>query len=143
MEEVIFLPPIDGCPFTILCVVMNIMAWNCKGASKPSFQNHVRDLVHNHDPAIVVVMETRIGGERAKEISSRLPFDGAILMNTIGFLVVYGFCGIPTEFRSPSWLCRSKKSMYWSRYFLLILILFVLPCMLVLDSMRDVCCGII
>ena len=85
MEEVIFLPPIDGCPIAILCVVMNIMAWNCRGASKPSFHNHVRDLVHNHDPAIMVVMETRIGGKRAKEIFGRLPFDGAIHTDTIGF----------------------------------------------------------
>ena len=30
-------------------------------------------------------METRVGGERAKEISDRLPFDGAIHTDTIGY----------------------------------------------------------
>ncbi|KAL0006096.1 hypothetical protein SO802_013657 [Lithocarpus litseifolius] len=30
-------------------------------------------------------METRVGGERAKELSDRLPFDGAIHTQTIGF----------------------------------------------------------
>lgn len=52
---------------------------------KPSFQNHVRDLAAQHDPAIFVMMETHIGGDRAKEITERLPFQGAIHTDTIGF----------------------------------------------------------
>jgi len=64
---------------------MNIIIWNCRGALKPSFQSHVRELVHNHNPAILVVMETRIGGDRAREITDRLPFDDAIHTDTIGF----------------------------------------------------------
>ena len=64
---------------------MNVIVWNCRGALKPSFQKHVRELVHNHNPAILVVMETRIGGERAKEITDWLPFDGFIHTKTIGY----------------------------------------------------------
>lgn len=64
---------------------MNIVIWNCRGALKPSFQNHVRDLVALHDPIIFVVVETHIGGDRAKEIIERLPFQGAIHNDTIGF----------------------------------------------------------
>ncbi|XP_075665849.1 uncharacterized protein LOC142635595 [Castanea sativa] len=64
---------------------MNIIAWNCRGALKPSFQNHVKELVHNHNPAIMIVMETHIGGDRARDITDRLPFDGAIHTDTIGF----------------------------------------------------------
>ncbi|XP_023918482.1 uncharacterized protein LOC112030031 [Quercus suber] len=64
---------------------MNIIIWNCKGALKPSFQKHVRELVQNHDPAILVVMETRVGGERARAITDNLPFDGVIHMDTIGY----------------------------------------------------------
>lgn len=64
---------------------MNIIAWNCRGALKPSFQSHIRDLVQNHNPAILVVMETQIGGERTKEIIDMLPFDGAIHTDTIGY----------------------------------------------------------
>ncbi|KAL4616112.1 hypothetical protein ACB092_07G175400, partial [Castanea dentata] len=45
---------------------------------------HVRDLVRNHNPAIMVIMETRLGGERAREVTDRLPFDGAIHTETIG-----------------------------------------------------------
>lgn len=65
--------------------LMNILVWNCRGALKPSFKRNIRELVWKHDPAIFVVMETRIGGERAREITDDLPFDGAIHTDTIGY----------------------------------------------------------
>lgn len=52
---------------------------------KPNFQNHVKELARNPNPAILVIMETRLGGERAKENIDRLLFDGAIHTETIGF----------------------------------------------------------
>ena len=36
-------------------------------------------------PDILIITETRIGGDRAKEITDRLPFDGAIHTDTIGY----------------------------------------------------------
>ena len=53
--------------------------------SKALLPKHVRELVHNHNPAILVLMETRIGGERTKEITDRLPFDGVVHMETIDY----------------------------------------------------------
>ena len=64
---------------------MNIIIWNSRGALKPNFQGHIRDLVQEHDPAILVVMETKLGGDRAKAITDRLPLDGAIHTDTIGY----------------------------------------------------------
>ena len=64
---------------------MNIIVWNCRGARKPSFQKHVGELVRNHNPALLVVMETRVGGSKTKEISDKLPFDGAMHTETIGY----------------------------------------------------------
>jgi len=64
---------------------MNIIVWNCRGTLKPSFQNHVRDLVNNHESVILIVMVTRIGRDRAREITDRLPFDGDIHADTIGY----------------------------------------------------------
>ncbi|XP_075669878.1 uncharacterized protein LOC142639611 [Castanea sativa] len=55
------------------------------GAMKPAFKRHIRELVRFHDPAVLLVMETRIGGNRAKEITDDLPFDGAIHTDTIGY----------------------------------------------------------
>lgn len=77
MEEAKFLPPFDECPTPNYCLAMNILAWNCRGDLKPTFQNH--------DSAIMIVMETHIGCDRNKDITDRLPFDGAIRMNTIRF----------------------------------------------------------
>lgn len=64
---------------------MNIIVWNSKSVIKPNFQNHVRELTHLHDLAIFVVMETQLSGDRAKEITNRLPFDGAIHVDTSGY----------------------------------------------------------
>ena len=84
-EEAKLLPPFDGCPTPNHKFLMNIIVWNYRGSLKPSFQKHVHELVHNHNPVILVVMETRIGGERAKEIIDLLPFDGVVHMETIGY----------------------------------------------------------
>ena len=70
--------PADVYSSPTLVFLMNIIVWNCRGALKPSFQKYVRELVQNHDPAILVVMETRVGGERARAITENLPFDGAV-----------------------------------------------------------------
>ena len=64
-REVKLLPPFEA---SILYhqLVMNIIVWNSKGALKPNFQRHVRELVRNYNPDIMVIMETRIGGDRAR-----------------------------------------------------------------------------
>ena len=77
-------PAFDECSTSQYCFLMNIIVWNCKGAWKPSFHSYVRDLVRIHNLTILVVMETKIGGDRAREISDRLPFNGAIHTETIG-----------------------------------------------------------
>ncbi|XP_075654049.1 uncharacterized protein LOC142624370 [Castanea sativa] len=46
---------------------------------------HIRNLVQEHNPAILVVMETKLGVDRAKAITDRLPMDGAIHTNTIRY----------------------------------------------------------
>ena len=64
---------------------MNIFFWNCRGVLNPHFHSVLSDLLNRHTPTIVVVTETRVGGERAKDITDRLPFDGAIHADTIGY----------------------------------------------------------
>ena len=64
---------------------MNVLIRNSRGALKPNFQGHFHDLVQEYDPAIFVVMETKIGGDRAKIITDKLPMDGAIHTETIGY----------------------------------------------------------
>ena len=69
----------------LLVLIMNVIVWNCRGASKPSFQKHVGELVRYHNLAMLVVMETRVGANRARGIIDRLPFDGSVHTDTIGF----------------------------------------------------------
>ena len=85
LEQMRCLPQIDECPTPSHYLIMNIILWNCRGALNPHFQRTVADLVNRHSPAVLIITETRIGGDRAKEITSRLPFDGVIIADTIGF----------------------------------------------------------
>jgi exonuclease III len=85
LEQMRCLPQIDECPTPNHHLIMNIILWNCRGALNPHFQRTVADLVNRHSPAVLIITETRIGGDRAKEITSRLPFDGVIIADTIGF----------------------------------------------------------
>ena len=50
----------------------------------PHFQSVLADLVNAHSPSIVIITETSVGGARAKEVTDRLPFNGAIHSDTIG-----------------------------------------------------------
>ena len=51
----------------------------------PRFHVTLKNLIDTHSPSIVIVMETLVGGERAKDITDRLPFDGALHADTIGY----------------------------------------------------------
>ena len=79
------LAPLFDWPVLFNQLDMNVIVWNCRGALKSNFQRHVRELVRTHNPTILVVMETWVGGGRAKEIIDCLPFDGDILAETIGY----------------------------------------------------------
>ena len=41
--------------------------------------------MQNYNPTILVVMETRVGGDRAREITNLLLFDGAFHTDSIGY----------------------------------------------------------
>ena len=52
----------------------------------PHFHVTLKILIDTHLPTIVIITETRVGGERVKDIMDRLPFDGALHADTIGYL---------------------------------------------------------
>ena len=61
-----------------------MLIWNWRGALNPNFLSLVSDLIRKHYPAILVVMETKVSGDKANSIVDRLHMDGAILVNNIG-----------------------------------------------------------
>lgn len=66
-------------------VKMNILLWNCRGALNADFKRRIFEMVINHRPSILVVTETRVGGDIAEKIIEGLPFDGFITTDTIGY----------------------------------------------------------
>ena len=71
--------------FFFLPLIMNIVIWNFQGALNPSFQSFLHSLVQTHHPAIMIITRTKTSGLKAKNITDRLQFDGAIHANNIGF----------------------------------------------------------
>lgn len=67
-------------------VKMNVLLWNCRGALNPDFKRRIFEMAINHRPAIFVVIETRVGGDRVAKIIEELPFDGFITTDTIGYV---------------------------------------------------------
>ena len=63
---------------------MNVLIWNCRGAIKPSFCSIVCDMIRTHSLAIMIIIETKVCGDRAKRIADRLLFDGTIFANSFG-----------------------------------------------------------
>ncbi|XP_065638284.1 uncharacterized protein LOC136071198 [Quercus suber] len=66
-------------------VNMNILLWNCRGALNADFKRRVLEITVNHQPSIMVITETRVGGDRAQRIIADLPFDGYYTTDTIGY----------------------------------------------------------
>ena len=56
-----------------------MLIWNWRGALNPNFISLVSNLIRKHYPTILVVIETKVSGDRANSIVDRLPMDGAIL----------------------------------------------------------------
>ena len=61
---------------------MNILLWNCRGALNSDFKRRVFEMTVNHYPFIMVITETRVGGDRAEKIIEGFPFDGYFCMGT-------------------------------------------------------------
>lgn len=66
-------------------LIMNLLIWNCRGALSPTFSTNVSELVRVHSPTIMIVIEIKISGDRAKRIADRFPLDGVIFANSFGF----------------------------------------------------------
>lgn len=64
---------------------MNILSWNVRGTAEADFKCNFQELVSSHQPDIVILMETRVNGERANRIIASLGFDYYTKVDAIGF----------------------------------------------------------
>jgi len=68
------------------CSQMNILLWNCRGALNGDFKRRVFEMAMNHFPSIMVITETRVGGDRVAKIIEGLPFDSFFATDTIRYV---------------------------------------------------------
>jgi exonuclease III len=64
---------------------MRILVWNCRGAGNPNFRRNFAELLRSHRPSIAILVETRISGQRAEDISSMLGFNRVCRSEAVGF----------------------------------------------------------
>ena len=50
---------------------MNMLFWNCWGVINPTFCNVVSGMIRRQLPAIMIITETKVSADRAKEIIDR------------------------------------------------------------------------
>ena len=86
IEETGSLLPTSNPPFRLgNNIGINVLTWNCRGVLNPCFRRALHDLLQINNPAILILTETRLGGERAAALARSFPFDGFLCTKTIEF----------------------------------------------------------
>lgn len=66
-----------------LSMKMNI--WNSKGAGNLRFRLHMQDLIRHHSLGILVLLETKLAGQGAEDVSSSLGSSKVHRVDVVGF----------------------------------------------------------
>lgn len=64
---------------------LNIVCWNCRGATSKLFQRVCKDFCREYNVDILVILEPRCSGEKATKIIDRMGFDSSWRMEVEGF----------------------------------------------------------
>lgn len=64
---------------------MNLLFWNCYGIANEATVRVVNNLVHVHDPTVLVLLETRISQDKANILCSKFGFSCCYKMKVDGF----------------------------------------------------------
>ncbi|GLT78299.1 hypothetical protein SLA2020_498390 [Shorea laevis] len=65
---------------------MKIMSWNCRGTANQEFKQNAIDIINQHNPGILVIMETKLVGEKAKEAVEALRFPKKVIVDSDGLV---------------------------------------------------------
>ena len=65
---------------------VNILTWNCRGVLNPCFLKALLDTLQIKNPEILILTETRLGGDRAAELARSFLFDALIPLVLLGYL---------------------------------------------------------
>lgn len=64
---------------------LNILAWNVRGCGVAQFRRAFMELIGRHKPNIVLLTETRVGGERVESIIGSLGFSASYKVDPMGY----------------------------------------------------------
>ncbi|XVF74117.1 hypothetical protein PTKIN_Ptkin13bG0034500 [Pterospermum kingtungense] len=64
---------------------MDLLVWNCQGAASNEFLRLLRDLLRQHQPKILGLLETRVSGTHADAICRKIGFASWMRIEAVGF----------------------------------------------------------
>ena len=56
------------------CFIMNLLVWNCQGAASREFVRVLKDLLKQHKPDILGLLEPKVSGSQADDVCQKLGF---------------------------------------------------------------------
>ncbi|CAL5416172.1 unnamed protein product [Camellia sinensis] len=65
---------------------MKLLVWNCRGAGGATTVHTICELVRAHDPAVLVLLETRVQSLKANRILRRIRFSAMATVEALGFV---------------------------------------------------------
>lgn len=65
--------------------MVNILFWNTRGTLNAGFRRTIMDLIKNHRPDILVLLETKISGNKADSVINSLGYANHMKSDAIGF----------------------------------------------------------
>lgn len=66
-------------------IPITCMVWNVQGAGSKSFMVSLKEIIRTHNPVVLVLVETHMGGEQAVKIASMLRYSGHTRVDAQGF----------------------------------------------------------
>lgn len=62
-----------------------IVVWNCQCAGNPKFQKFLKEYLHDFDPNVVVLVETRVSGFKEKCVTKKIGLLNSHKVEASGF----------------------------------------------------------
>lgn len=51
---------------------INVLSWNCRGASNQHFLRNLKDIIKLHNPTILAILEPKVSGRVANQVCNRI-----------------------------------------------------------------------
>lgn len=76
----------------------NILTWNCRGAGNDNFKRNFRDIIHEHKPEVIALLETKVALNSMGMFFKNLGLTAATHVDPTGRAGVFGSFGIPQKY---------------------------------------------